>query len=395
MGKLTALAVTRATTGMHADGGGLYLQVRGQAKSWVYRYGLGGRERYFGLGSLTAIPLKKARELHAAARQLRAQGFDPIQHRKAQRAAARVESAKALSFDQCATAYIATHESGWRNRAHHRQWTNTLATYASPVIGKLPVSAIDRGLVIKVLEPIWASKLETARRVRARIENVLDFAEARGYRPQGTNPARLLPIKTALGARKQQAKHLDAMPFDQVGEFMAALRGRDGAPERALEFLIFTSTRSGEMRGARWAEINFKDRTWTIPAERTKGLREHRVPLSDAAIAVLERMDRQSELIFSQVSRNALVNLLRQMGQQSATAHGFRSSFRDWAAETTSYPNHVVEMALAHAVSNAVEAAYRRGDLFEKRRRLMDEWGRFCSKPASAADNVLPLRTTV
>ena len=291
------------TPGLYGDGGGLYLQVSTTGtKSWLFRYKVASRSRYMGLGSLTTVSLAKARELASECRRLRLQHIDPIDHRNGVRAAARLDAAKAMTFDECRDAYIAAHKAGWRNAKHQAQWSNTLNTYVTPVFGKLPVQTIDVALVMKVLEPIWSTKPETASRLRGRIERVLDWAKARGYR-SGENPARwrghldhLLPARSKV----RKVKHHAALPFSEIAPFMTALRERDGVAARALEFAILTAARTGEVLGATWDEIKLSTRTWTIPAHRMKGDREHRVPLSDDAIRVLEQMQavKSDEFVF-------------------------------------------------------------------------------------------------
>jgi integrase len=329
------------------------------------------------------------------------EGIDPIERRRAERSARRVTEAKTLTFDECVREYIKDHEAGWRNAKHQAQWSSTLASYASPVFGKLPASEIDDGLVLRAVKAIWYTKPETASRLRGRIESVLDWARVHGYR-RGENPARwkghlnhLLPPRSKV----RRVEHHAALPYVEMGSFMAALRQRSDGAALALEFVILTAARTGEALGATWDEIDVKAKTWTIPAERMKGGREHRVPLSPAALAALERLcaSRINDLVFAgakagrPLSDMALLMLLRRMGRDDLTVHGFRSTFRDWAAERTTYPNHVVEMALAHAVSNAVEAAYRRGDLFDQRRSLMEAWASYCGSD-SASGAVVPLR---
>jgi integrase len=390
---------------LYADGGGLYLQVTpgsgGNSKSWIYRYATAsGNERFMGIGPLDAVCLADARAKAAECRRLREQGTDPIDARNAQRALAAVERAKAMTFDQCAEQYIAAHRAGWRSHRHLSQWKNTLVTYVSPVFGTLPVGSIDVGLVIKVLDPIWSTKPETASRVRGRIEAVLDWAGARGFRDPD-NPARwkgrlenLLPPRSKVRA----VKHHAALPFIEASHFMHSLRERDAVAARALEFAVLTAARTGEVLGAKWSEIDFKANIWTVPANRMKGGREHRVPLSDAAVAVLRPMLKvqQSDYVFPGDQRATLSNmvipkLLQRMGRDDLTVHGFRSTFRDWAAERTNFSNEVVEMALAHAVGNKVEAAYRRGDLFEKRRKLMDAWAAYCEQPTGQVVTLHPV----
>jgi len=389
---------------MHCDGGGLYLQaVTGASgairKSWLFRFVEKGRERQMGLGSLETVSLAQAREKAGECRRQRQEGVDPIDARNSQRAAAAAENSKLMTFDQCAAGYIAAHRAGWRNTKHALQWKNTLATYVSPVFGKLAVRAIDVGLVIKALEPIWSAKPETASRVRGRIEAVLDWAAARGFR-DADNPARwkgrldkLLPRRSKVRA----VEHHAALPYDKVGSFMVELREREGVAARALEFAILTATRTSEVLGAQWSEIDFGAKVWTVPAGRMKGGREHRIPLASPAMAVLKRMAkaREGDHVFpgdrrAMLSNMALLMLLRRMGHGDLTAHGFRSTFRDWAAERTHFPNEVVEMALAHAISDKTEAAYRRGDLFEKRRKLMEAWAAYCEKWTTPSARLSP-----
>ena len=388
--KLSAMSVANTKTpGLYGDGGGLYLQVSANgSKSWIFRFKLGGRTRYMGLGSLRTISLARAREVASNCRELRLQGIDPIVQRQGARAAARLDAAKTLTFDECRNAYIAAHQAGWRNAKHRSQWVNTLDTYASPVFGKLAVQAIDVALVTQVLEPIWSTKPETASRLRGRIERVLDWAKARGFRA-GENPARwrghldqLLPARS----RVRNVRHHAALPFGELPPFTIALRKRAGVAARALEFAILTAARTGEVIGATWGEIDLATRTWTVPANRMKGHREHRIPLSDRAVALLEEIheSRTNAFVFSRhggkpLSNMALLMMLRRMGRGDVTAHGFRSSFRTWAAECTGFPREVVEAALAHVIGNKVEAAYQRGDLFDKRRELMAEWGNYCA----------------
>jgi integrase len=403
LGRLSAVRVQSVRErGYYGDGGGLYLRVApGGAKGWIFRYGGRGRRRDMGLGGYPAIALAKARELAGDCRSVLAAGLDPIAARNEKRAAAAVEAAKAMTFGDCATAYINAHEAGWRNPKHRQQWKNTLATYVSPVVGKLPVSAVDTGLVLKVLEPIWTRKPETASRVRGRMEAVLDWAKARGYRA-GENPARwrghldhLLPAK----AKVRKVEHHAALSYARIGAFLAALRKQNGIAARALEFLVLTATRTGETLGATWNEVDLGAKLWTISAGRMKAGKEHRVPLSDAALALLEQMHdiRHSDYVFPggrdrrPLSETSLLMLLRRMGHGDITAHGFRSTFRDWAAERTSFPREVAEMALAHAIPDAVEAAYRRGDLFEKRQKLMAVWAAYCAKVETDAGKMVAL----
>jgi integrase len=377
---------------LYPDGGGLYLQVTpskaGIAKSWIFRFtAAGGKERYMGLGPVDVVGLADAREKTAECRKLRYEGTDPIEQKRSQRASKAVQQAKTMTFDQCAEAYMAAHLASWKHPGHAKQWKQSLANYVSPVFGSLPVQEIDVGLVMKVIGPIWATKTETASRVRGRIESILDWAAAHKFRDKD-NPARwkghlesLLPRRTKV----RTVQHYAALPYAMIPEFMEDLRGRPLVHAPTLEFTVLTAGRTSEVLSAPWSEIDLMARTWTIPANRMKGGREHRVPLSDPAIAVLERMKakRENDYIFpgeqrAKASHTALLLVLERMGHGDLTVHGLRSTFRDWAAECTDFPSHVVEMALAHAIGNGVEAAYRRGDLFEKRRQLMDAWAHFC-----------------
>lgn len=392
VGRLTALQVTRVKEpGMYPDGAGLYLQVTRHgneriAKSWIYRFTLRGRVRDMGLGPVSALGLADARIKATECRRLRLEGIDPIDARKTERTQAALEAAKALSFKACADQYIEVHRAGWRNEKHAAQWESTLKTYAYPVIGSVPVQRIETALVMKILEPVWSKKPETAGRLRGRIEAVLDWAAARGLR-EGENPARwrghlekLLPAR----AKVRKVQHHAALPYEELPDFMADLSAREGVAARALEFLILTAARTGEVIGARPGEI--KDKVWTVPDDRMKGGKEHRVPLSVPALAIVEKMTSgcSGEFLFpggkrgEALSNMAMLALLRRMGRSDLTAHGFRSTFRDWAAERTNCPGEVAEMALAHTIESKVEAAYRRGDLFDKRVGLMREWAQFC-----------------
>jgi integrase len=406
--RLSALAVERAKRpGWYADGDGLYLQVTAEGgKSWSYRFMLNRRSREMGLGPLHVISLSEARAKATQCRRMLLDGIDPIEARKAERDRARLEAANSITFKECAAAYIKANKAGWRTEKHAELWTNTMATYVEPIIGALPVQSIDTGLVMRVLEqevrkqpgepaePLWTAKPETAGRVRGRMEAILAWATVRGFR-RGENPARwrghldqLLPAQSKVA----KVEHHAALPYAEIGPFLASLRAQEGIAARALEFAILTAARTGEVIGAKWDEIDMDAKTWTIPAGRMKGGREHRVPLSPAAAVLVEKMkaSRTGEFVFPSLradrplSNMAMLVLLRRMKREDVTVHGFRSTFRDWAAEQTAFPSEVVEMALAHAVGNKVEAAYRRGDLFEKRRKLMDAWAGYCAAPAPA-----------
>lgn len=405
IGKLTALAVSQTRRrGYYSDGGGLYLQVSATgAKSWVFRFKEAGKLREMGLGPLHTIGLAEARRRAHDCRVARIDGRDPIEARRAERAKAKLDAAKATTFRACAERYIAAHKAGWRSPKSLKAWEGTLAADVYPVFGELPVPSIDTALVMKAVEPIWTQKPETASRVRGRIEAILDWATARGYRP-GENPARwrghlenLLPKKTKV----RPVEHHAALPYAKIGAFVVQLRRQEGVAAHALEFAILTAARTGEVIGARWDEISVAERLWTIPAGRMKGAREHRVPLSETALTIIGNMSaiRSGAFVFPggkegrPLSNMAFLMLLRRMGRDDLTAHGFRSSFRDWAAERTGFPAEVAEMALAHAVGDKVEAAYRRGDLFQKRRQLAEAWAKFCAAPVSAG-KVVPMRLT-
>lgn len=383
--------------GRHADGGGLYLSIaKDGGRKWVFLYRRNGRLREMGLGSARAVPLGIARDKAAAARLLLSDRIDPLSKRQ--------DEALSPTFNECLEQFLASNEAGWRNAKHASQWRNTLKAYAEPVIGRLAIKEIDTHHVMKILDPIWATKTETASRVRGRMENVLDWAAARGYR-KGENPARwrghldkLLPRRSKV----QKVEHHSALPYSEITAFMLELRKREGVAARAMEFTILTAARTSEVIGAHRSEFDLAAKVWIIPGDRMKTGREHRVPLSARAIAVLKAVGigpddllDPSAVVFANppnrvaLSSNAMLALLARMDRHDLTVHGFRSTFRDWAAETTSTPNEVVEMALAHTVKNKAEAAYRRGDLLTKRAVLMEEWASFCAKPLG---KVLPLK---
>lgn len=390
--------------GYHPDGGGLYLQVSPAiTKSWVFRYTLRGRAREMGLGPLHAVSLADAREQAIAARRALVDGNDPLELRRAARAGQRLIEARSRTFAACATAYIAAHRPGWKNAKHADQWTATLQTYAEPVFGTIAVQDVDTALVTQALEPIWTTKHETATRVRARIERVLDWATARGYR-QGENPARwrghLDKLLPAISKRKRVVHH-PALPFSRMGKFVRELREQQGLAALALEFTILTACRTSEVINARWDEFDLPARVWSIPKERMKAHREHRVPLSARAVAILKTLRPlgHGDFVFpgpregKALSNMAMLQLLKRMGRGDLTVHGFRSSFRDWTSERTNFPREVCEAALAHTIPDQVEAAYRRGDLFDKRVKLMSLWADHCGV-TDAEGNVLPLART-
>jgi len=385
------------TTGDYSAGRGLYLKVSGKAKgSWFYRFMLDGKRRRMGLGSFETTTLAQAGALRDDAAKLVSEGIDPLERRKASK---QENTAAAVTFDSVAADYIAAHRPGWKNAKHAQQWENTLKTYASPVIGKLAPGDVTTAHVLEVLKPIWTEKTETASRVRNRIELVLDAAKARGLR-EGENPARwrghldkLLPRREKV----QAVKHHTALPYPQLPAFMALLTG-DDMTTKAMQMTILTACRTSEVLGATWDEIDLQARIWTIPANRMKARKEHRVPLADAVLALLDSLPRieGNPYLFPgmkagrPLSNMAMLMGLRRMGRDDLTMHGFRSTFRDWAGECTPHPRDVCEQALAHSLGNDVEAAYRRGDLLEKRRALMNDWAAYCtSRPA---DNVVQMR---
>jgi len=380
---------------------GLYLQVGPTGgKSWLLRFERDGRERWHGLGPLDVVDLKTARERARAARLLLLDGIDPIDHRKAEKARRAAATAKLLTFREAAEAYRDQHETKWKNPKHRQQFINTLRQYAFPVLGNMAVADIGVPEILRAIEPHWLTKTETMSRVRGRIESVLDWSTVRGYRT-GDNPARWKGhLSEVLPARGQVAKveHHPALPHRDIPSFMAELRQREGVAARALEFAILSAARTGEVIGARGDEIS-EDKTWLIPAGRMKGGREHRVPLSERAIALLRALptEKGNEHLFigsqagSGLSNMSMTAVLRRMNRGDITVHGFRSTFRDWASETTNFPNHVVEMALAHVIENKAEAAYRRGDLLAKRRQLAEAWSKYCTSPPPAGA-VLPMR---
>jgi integrase len=394
--------------GLYGDGGGLYLQVSDfKTKAWVFRFMIAGRARKMGLGDFELVSLKEARRKRDAAYGLVVDGIDPIEERAARKAEQAVEKAKTLTFKECAEKYIAAHKAGWKSPKHGGQWAATLETYAYPIIGKLPVASIDVALVLKVIEPIWSTKTETASRVRGRIESILSWAKARGYR-QGENPATWRGhLDQLLPARSQVApvEHHAALPYSDLPAFMAKLRAKEGVSARALEFTILTIARTGDTIGAKWKEVDAAEKLWTVPAARVKGKkgarkRDHVVPLSKQALAVLKGLPTDGEFVFAGgkegagLSNAAMSELLKGMGYDPdvATVHGFRSTFKDWASEQTAYPNELSEMAMAHTVSDKVEAAYRRGDMREKRRRLMQDWADYCASDGSSSAEVVPIR---
>jgi len=409
--RLTALKVARLSKpGRYGDGAGLYLRVaeypltngkQARSKNWIFRYERDGRERWMGLGALDTLSLAEARAQARENRQLLLRNVDPIDARQAARHGARLDAARAITFRQCAEAYIKAHRSGWRNATHAAQWPASLTRFAYPHIGHMPVAAIDTALVLKVLEPIWAEKTDTASRLRGRIETVLDWAKAREYR-NGDNPARwrghldkLLPKVSKV----RTVEHHAALPYAQAPAFAAELRARNEISARALEFTILTAARTNEVLGAQWPEIDLKARLWTVPGARMKSGKPHVVPLSDRTIQVLQSVPRVRGCPFvfpgakagQSLSHTAMLKILRGM-RPGLSVHGFRSSFRDWAGDRTNHAHDVVESALAHVVKDVTERAYRRGTALEKRARLMADWSRYLARPVAEGETVIAMR---
>jgi integrase len=426
--RLSQTFVDKCTTpGLYSDGNGLYLQITAAkdggyvTKSWIFRYAAGSgkekREHKMGLGPYPLVSLAMAREMAIECSLKRLRGIDPLEEREAEKLAKAVTIAKTITFEKAADQYVAAHRAGWRSVKHASEWHKTLKTYAYPVFGEMAVRNIDAGMVMRVLQQIWSTKTVTASRVRGRIESVLDWAKVNGYR-DGENPARwdghfdhLLPARSKV----RKIEHHPALPHEQIPAFMAELRAQTGVQAKCLEFTILAVARTSEVTGARWDEISVDEKVWTVPDERMKGDREHRVPLSDAAIAVIEHMRslRRSDYVFpsNRTGKNlghaAMLEVLGRMNAEREKAglprwidpkennedvvpHGFRSTFRDWVAEKTNFQSEVAEAALAHVKGDEVEAAYQRGTMFEKRRKMMDAWAAYCAQPASDAKILHP-----
>lgn len=419
MGRLTAKEVEKKTApGLYGDGGGLTLQItKAGVKSWLYRYMIRGTAYGMGLGPVHTISLAEARQRAAEARKLVIDGVNPLEAKRQRQLEIELAKARLMTFDQCASAYIEAHRASWKNAKHADQWANTIATYVSPIIGQLPVEQVDTGLVVKVLaqpddkgQQFWRVKNETASRVRGRIESILGWATTSGFRV-GDNPARWkghLENLLANISKTSRIKNHPSLAWSRMGAFVHDLRQRDGVAARAVEFAILTASRSGEVRGACWSEIDLDAKVWTIPASRMKAKREHEVPLSDAAVALIKSMPRidGTDLIFPGTKRQALSDMsltavIRRMNGDppkwvdkdgsTITVHGFRSTFRMWAAESTNYPREVAEHALAHQLPDAVERAYQRGTQFTKRAAMMNEWAKFCGTVRGEAGEVVPI----
>jgi len=401
--ELSATEVKRFTkAGLHAVGGvaGLLLQVSStNARSWILRTMVGSKRRDIGLGGYPDVTLAQAREKARALKDKIKEGIDPVEERKAARRNLISDQSKILTFDIAAERFLSNKEHEFKNKKHAAQWGSTLRTYASPIIGKLPVSEIELNHIIQILEPIWLEKTETAKRLRGRIESVLSWATVSGFR-KGDNPARWkghLDTVLAKPNKISKVKHHKALPWQEINPFLEKLKKREGITAKALEFLILTATRSGEVRGATWEEIDLKAKLWTIPEERMKAGKEHRIPLTDQSIELLKslpKMENEPHVFPAPrggaLSDMTISSILKRM-KVDAVPHGFRSTFRDWCAEHTNYPTIVAEMALAHTIGNKVEAAYRRGDLIAKRTQLMQDWSKYCNT-VQTEGNVVSIR---
>jgi len=381
-GRLTVAKVKNARPGKYPDGANLWLQVGPNgSKSWYLRYTLRGRHREMGLGPYPLVGLAEARDKATAQRRLLLDGIDPIEARNGKRPAR-----EPVTFAVAAKQYIAGHEKSWKSADHARQWRNSLDRYVLPAIGERPIDAIDTYDVLSIVEPLWQDKTETATRVLNRIGLILDWATARQLR-RGDNPARWKGHLDAILPRRSKVQRVVnhvALPYDRLPDFMVKLREQRELGAKAAELMILTTTRTGEVRFAKWSEFDLENRLWIIPATRMKADRDHRIPLSEAALTILTEMERSGERVFPGMGQHAILKAV-QRAEPAVSAHGFRSTFRDWCAERTNFPSEVAEMALAHAVGDKVEAAYRRGDLFQKRRQLSEAWARFCGTPVVEA----------
>jgi integrase len=399
------VATAKAPGTRLCDGKGLWLQTSvWGTKSWIFQFTspTTGRIRQYGLGSLDEVSLAEARDQASELRKQVRNGIDPIEARREQRQQRRLTQVRIKTFREAAEQYIAAHAASWRHAKHLAQWKQSLATYAHPILGGLSVASIDTDLVMQVLTPIWNAKPTTAKRVRGRIETILDYAKVLGHRT-GENPARWRGhLKEVLPApsKVKAAQNFAALPYAEVATFMAELRERQGIAARALEFTILTACRTSEVIGATWDEIDLQANVWIIPAYRTKTRTQHRVPLSGRVLTILKSLPREDGTAYMFIggkkgpplNNQAMLKVLTDM-RRGITVHGFRSTFRDWASETTSFANHVVEMALAHAIRSIVEKSYRRGDLLEKRKPLMQAWATYCERNPVTADNVTVLRS--
>jgi integrase len=396
---LTLKKIAKLAEGRYFDRDGVYLDLAETGNgSWLLRYQRDGRERWLGLGPLRDFTLNEARERARKARQLLRDGLDPIDAKREQRTRLKLEAARSITFEVAARRYYDAHELKWSVK-HREAFLNTLHQYAYPLLGKLPVAAIDTGLVLRVIEPIWVDKHVTASRIRARIEMVLDWCTVRGYRT-GDNPARWRGhLAEALPSKVVTVVNHPALPYDDVPAFVQQLSKHQGVGPRALELVVLSAARTGEALGARWSEIDFEKKIWTVPASRMKGRREHRVPLTGRMLKLLKSLPREGGddgLIFIGSKANAplgkmiLPKLVDAMGH-AVTIHGFRASFRTWAAETTAFPREIIEGALAHATGTVVELSYQRSDMLEKRRQLMEQWSTFVASPSRKTGNNVTL----
>jgi integrase len=414
-GKLTIKGIARLTDkGRYGDGRGLYLQVvpnkqgKKLIRSWLFRYQVGAVEKVMGLGPLDDVSLDQAREIARQQRELLRQGIDPVAHRDKQRAErvaqAQTEAARSKTFADAAEMYYRQHSAKWKSVKHAKQFLQSLETHAYPILGRVRVADINRDLVLKVLlrDDFWQTKTQTASRVRGRIEAILNFAKVNHWRAEGENPASWHGnLQHALPARNQIAtvEHHPAMRYAELPAFMTLLRQREGVAARALEFTILTAARTNEVLIAEWSEIDFDGKAWTRPAEHMKGGKAHSVPLADRAVQILKTLplEEGNPYIFIGTQRGAglsnasMTAVLKRMKRTDVTTHGFRSSFKDWCSETTNYAREISEMALAHSINDKVEAAYRRGELLQKRARLMAEWDRYL-RSSSRAGAVIPIR---
>ena len=392
-----------SVVGTHADGKGLYLQVAGTGtKSWLYRYQLAGRRRNMGLGGYPAMTLSQARKKKNDYQMRVKAGIDPLEEKRKSKeqgtADRREQAALLMTFSRCAEEYIEAKRSGWKNRKHAQQWENTLATYADPVIGDMPVKQIESEHILEVLQPIWLDKTETANRVRNRIELVLDYATTLKHRT-GDNPGRwrgnlsnLLPSPSKV----KEVKHHTALHYDDMPEFMANLSNAKGLGSRALILTILAATRTSETLKATWSEFDLEKGIWTIPKSRMKAGKEHRIPLSKPAVILLKKLGPAEGPVFvfpgakknSHLSNMSMTTVLRRMKRGDVTVHGFRSTFRDWAAEKTNYPDRLAEKALSHTLKSESEAAYQRGHLLDKRAVMMNAWARYCFPKKAKVTNI-------
>lgn len=388
--------------GRFADGNGLYLQVsQSGAKSWLFRFMQDGKSREMGLGSTNTVSLAEARTTALECKRLLRDGIDPINDRNERLIKTKTEKNNILTFKHCATEYLKAHSASWKSDRHAEIWASSVKRYANPVIGEMPVNLVDRSHIMRVLDPIWRTKTETAKKLRGRLESILDWATVQDYR-KGENPARwkghldkLLPKPSEVS----KVKHFPALPYQEINAFMDELRQREAPSAMALRLIILTATRSGELRGAVWSEFNLAEATWTIPADRMKAGKEHIIPLCAEAVSILQGLPRMAntDYLFTgaksgkPLSDVVFKKLMERMGRTDITTHGFRSTFRDWAAEQTSFPREVIENALAHRLKDKAEAAYFRSNLLNKRRELMNKWGEYTKRPPAQEADVVRL----